>query len=146
MKLKEKQGVILIFLNEPFKKKGRKSQGKQRNKNVWVVKTYLKNRADSNAYNNLLHMHILRLKISKNYSFSLNTRILYMNFQTIFLQTGFSSIKICLQNIHFLAIMCHSLYSVNFSRENGTFRWRMLSFQSQVSNKKLIKIKRLKSR
>ena len=61
-----------------------------------------------------------------------------MNFQTIFLQTGISSIKICLQNINFLAIMCHSLYSVNFSRANDTFRWRMLSFQPQVSNKKLI--------
>ena len=35
MKLKEKQGVILIFLYEPLKKK-RKSPEKQRNKNVWV--------------------------------------------------------------------------------------------------------------
>ena len=36
MKLKEKQGVILIFLYEPFKKKRRKLQERQRNKNVWV--------------------------------------------------------------------------------------------------------------
>ena len=100
----------------------------------------MKNRADSKAYNNLLHMHILHLKsiISKNYSFSLNTCILRMNFQTVFLQTGFSSIKICLQNIHFLALMCHSLYPANFSHANDTFRWRMHSFQPQFSNKKLI--------
>ena len=61
-----------------------------------------------------------------------------MNFQTIFLQTGFSSIKICVQNIHLLAVMCHSLYSANFSRANNTFPWRMLSFQPQVSSKKVI--------
>ena len=36
MKLKEKQEVVLIFLFEPFKNKGRKSQEKQQNKNVWV--------------------------------------------------------------------------------------------------------------
>ena len=87
MKLKEKQRVILIFLYEPCKKKRRKSQEKQRHKNVWV-KPSLKNRADSNAYNNLLHTHFFapeKRKISKNYSFSLNSRILCMNFQTIFL-------------------------------------------------------------
>ena len=65
MKLKEKQGVVLIFLFESFKNKGRKSQEKQRNKNVWV-KPLLKNRADSNAYNNLLYIHILRLKSVKS--------------------------------------------------------------------------------
>ena len=36
MKLKEKQGVVLIFLFESFEKKRRKPQEKQRNKNVWV--------------------------------------------------------------------------------------------------------------
>ena len=65
IKLKEKQGVISIFLYKLFKKKRRKPQEKQQNNNVWV-KPQLKNRADSNAYNNLLQMHILRPKSVKS--------------------------------------------------------------------------------
>ena len=92
MKLKVNQGIILIFLCESFKKKRRKPQEKQRNKKQFIVYVFFAPE---------------KRKISKNYSFFLNTRILCMNFlQTIFLQNGFSSIKICLQNIHFRALMC----------------------------------------
>ena len=52
MKLIKKQRVILILLNEFFRKMRRKRQAKQRNKNAWV-KPWLKNRADSSACNNL---------------------------------------------------------------------------------------------
>ena len=53
MELKEKQGVVLT-LNESFKEKRRKPQAKQENKNV-LVTPWLKNRADSSAYNYLLN-------------------------------------------------------------------------------------------
>ena len=49
-----KQEVILILLNESFLKNRRKPLAKQQNNNVWV-KPRLKNRADSSAYNNLVH-------------------------------------------------------------------------------------------
>ena len=50
MKLQEKKGVILFFWTNLLKR--RKPQAKHRNKNAWV-KPWLKNRADSNAYNNI---------------------------------------------------------------------------------------------
>ena len=53
------------FLYQSFKKKRRKPQETQRNKKV-CVKPHLKNRFDSNAYNNLLHMQFLRLKSVKS--------------------------------------------------------------------------------
>ena len=52
MKLKEKQGVILIYLKKSFKKKRRKPQAKQLNEKTWV-KPWLKSRADSRPYDNL---------------------------------------------------------------------------------------------
>ena len=48
----------LNFFNKSFKKKRRKHQVKQQNKTVWV-KPWLKNRADSSAYNNFLHLQFL---------------------------------------------------------------------------------------
>ena len=44
-----------------------------------------------------------------------------MNFRTIFLQTGFSSIKICLQNIHFLALSEFQLFKWHISLANAFF-------------------------
>ena len=123
MKLKVNQGVILIFLCESFKKKRRKPQEKQRNKKQFIVNVFFAPE---------------KRKISKNYSFFLNTRILCMNFlQTIFLQNGFSSIKICLQNIHFRALMC---VIVSISRIS-VVKWHISlanAFQPHISNKKLI--------
>ena len=65
MRLKEKQGIIIFFFYESLKKERRKPQETQRNKNV-CVKPHLKNKVDSNACNNLLHMHFLRLKSVKS--------------------------------------------------------------------------------
>ena len=62
---KRKARRYFNFLYESFNKKRRKPQEKQRNKNVWV-KPKLKNRADSNAHNDLLYMHFLRLKSVKS--------------------------------------------------------------------------------
>ena len=45
-------------------------------------------------------------------------------FAWIFLQTGFSSIKICLHNIRFLALMCHSLGGSPFS-EFQSCKWHI---------------------
>ena len=63
MKLREKQGATLIFLNESIKKKT-KTSDKSQNKSAFV-KPWLQGTADSSAYNNLLQMHILLLKSKK---------------------------------------------------------------------------------
>ena len=65
-----------------------KPRAKQRKENIWV-KPWLKNRANSSAYNNL---YAEKQKIFPNYSFFLNTCILCMNFlQTNFIRLAFHS-------------------------------------------------------
>ena len=52
------------YFKRIFHKKEKKTSGKARNKNIFL-KQWSKCRADSSAYDNLLHMHILLLKRKK---------------------------------------------------------------------------------
>ena len=52
------------YFKRIFYKKEKKTSGKARNKNIFL-KQWSKCRADSSAFDNLLHMHILLLKRKK---------------------------------------------------------------------------------